>query len=152
VRERERPAGREVVVAGRVGTQVTDRGPAWLRTLMSCGHRARVDGHVPLPRVTVSRPWHAGSAVRGSGDGGLARRAITTATTIVVPVVVTTAMAVVAVLIAVLVSMATVAAVATAGWARRHGRWWPGCWGHNVVVEHRWGSRMICTIHVDLLL
>jgi hypothetical protein len=47
---------------------------------------------VPLPRVAVSRPWHAGSAVRGSGGGGLAKRVITAATAVVVPTVVATAM------------------------------------------------------------
>jgi hypothetical protein len=47
---------------------------------------------VPLPRVAVSRPWHAGFAVRGSGGGGLARRVITAATAVVVPTVVATTM------------------------------------------------------------
>jgi hypothetical protein len=151
VREWERPAGRAAAAAaGWVGTWVTDRGSAWLgmRTLLSCGHRARVDGHVPLPPVAVSRPWRAGSAVRGSGGGGLDRRAITAATAVVVPAVVATA---VAVLVVVLVSVATVAAVATAGRARRRGVWWPGCGGRSVGVERRWGSRRTCTIHVELL-
>jgi hypothetical protein len=112
------------------------------------GHRAGVDGHVPLPRVVVSRPWCAGSVVRGSGDGGLARRAITAATAVVVPAVVAATMTAIVVLVVVLVPMAT---VATAGWARRRGGWWPGCRGHNVGVERRWGSRSIYTIHVDLL-
>jgi hypothetical protein len=103
---------------------------------------------VPLPRVAVSRPWHAGSAVRGSGDGGLARRAITTATAITVPAVVATAMTAIAVLVVILVPVAT---VATAGWARRRGGWWPGYRGRSVGVERRWGSRRICTIHVYLL-
>jgi hypothetical protein len=70
---------------------------------MSCGHRTSIDGHVPLPRVAISRPWHAGSAIRGSGGGGLARRAITAATAVVVPAVVATSMTVVAVLVIVLV-------------------------------------------------
>jgi hypothetical protein len=111
--------------------------------LLSCGHRAGVDGHVHLPWVAVSRPWRVGSAVRGIGDGGLARRAITAA----IAVVATT----IAVLVVVLVSVATVAAVATARWARRRGGWWPGCRGRSVGVECHWGSRRICTIHVDLL-
>jgi hypothetical protein len=101
--------------------------------------------------VAVSRPWRAGSAVRGSGDGGLARRAITAVTAVVVPAVVATAMTVVAVLVVVLGSVATVAIVATAGWARQCGGWWPGYWGRSVGVERRWGSRRTCTIHVDLL-
>jgi hypothetical protein len=66
--------------------------------LLSCGHRVGVDGHVPLPRVTVSRPWRVSSTVRGSGGGGLARRAITVATAVAVPAVVATAMTVVVVL------------------------------------------------------
>jgi hypothetical protein len=74
--------------------------------LLSCGHQAEVDGHVPLPRVAVSRPWRAGSAVRGSGDGGLARRAITAATAVAVPAVVATAMTTVTVLVVVLVPVA----------------------------------------------
>jgi hypothetical protein len=82
--------------------------------------------------------------------GGLARIAITAATAIVVSVV-ATAMTAVAVLVVVLVPVDTVAAVATAGWARRRGGWWPGCRGRNIGVEHRWGSRRTCTIHVDLL-
>jgi hypothetical protein len=45
VRERERPAGRAAAAAGRVGARC---GHESLRTLVSCGHRARVDGHVPL--------------------------------------------------------------------------------------------------------
>jgi hypothetical protein len=132
VREREWPVGRATTAAdaGRVGTWVTDRGLAW---------------------VAVSRPWHADSAIRGSGDGGLARRAITTATAVAVPAVVATAMIAVAVLLVVLVPVATVAAVAITGWARRRGGWCHGCWGRSIGVEHRWGSRMICTIHVVLL-
>jgi hypothetical protein len=118
-----------------------------MRTLLSYRHRAKVDGHVPLPRVVISRPWCAGSTVRGSGDGGLARRAIMTATAIVVPAVVATTVAV----LVVLVPVAIVAAVATARWVRRRGGWWPSCRGRSVGVERRWGSRRICTIHVDLL-
>jgi hypothetical protein len=95
---------------------------------------------VPLPWVAVSRLCRAGSAVRGSGDGGLVRRAITTATAIAIPAVVAIAITAVAVLVVVLVPVATVAAVATAGWARRRGGWWPGCRGRSVGVERRWGS------------
>jgi hypothetical protein len=119
--------------------------------LLSCGHQAEVDGHVPLPRVAVSRPWSVGSAVRGSGDGGLARRAITAAAAVAVPAVVATAMTTVTVLVVVLVPVATVAAIATVGWARRHGGCWPGCQGHSIGVEHRWGNPTIYTIHADLL-
>jgi hypothetical protein len=86
-----------------------------MQTLLSCGHRAGVDGHVPLPRVVVSRPWRAGSTIRGSGDGGLARRASAAATAVVVPVVVAIAMTAVAVLIVVLVPVATVAAIVATG-------------------------------------
>jgi hypothetical protein len=106
---------------------------------------------MPLPRVAVSWPWHAGSVVRGSGDYGLARRAITAATVVVVRTVVATAMTAIAVLLVVLVLVATVAVVATAGWVRRRGEWWPGCRGRSIGVECRWGSRRICTTHVDLL-
>jgi hypothetical protein len=118
--------------------------------LLSYGHWAGVDGHVPLPRVAVSQPWRVGSAVRGSGDGGLSRRAITTAIVVVVHVDVATAMTAVAILV-VRVPVATVVVVATAGWTRRRGGWWPGCRGRSVGVERRWGNRRICTIHVDLL-
>jgi hypothetical protein len=103
---------------------------------------------VLLPQVVISQPWHVGSAVRGSGGGGLARRAIMATTAVVVPAVVATA---IAVLVVVLVPVATVAAVATVGWARRHGGWWPSCRGRSVGVERRWGSQKTCTIHVDLL-
>jgi hypothetical protein len=106
-------------------------------TLLSCGHRAGVDGHVPLPRVAVSRPWRASSAIRGSGDGGLARRAITAAIAVVVPAIIATTMTAVAVLIVVLVPVAT---VATAGWVRRRGGWWPGCRGRSVGVERLLGQ------------
>jgi hypothetical protein len=122
-----------------------------MRTLLSCGHQAGVDGDVPLPQVAISQPWRAGSAVRGSGDGDRARRAVTATTAVAVPAVVATAMTTVAVLVVVLVPVVTVAAVATAGWARRRGGWWPGCWGRSVSVKRRWGSRRSCTIHVDLL-
>jgi hypothetical protein len=77
----------------------------------------------------------------------LARRAITATIVVVVTAVVATAMAAVAVL----VPVATVVVVAASGWARRCGGRWLGCRGHSVGVEHRWGSRMTCTIHVDLL-
>jgi hypothetical protein len=106
---------------------------------------------VPLPRVAVSQPRRAGSAVRGSGGSGLARRAITAATVIAVPAIVATSVTVVVVLVVVLVLVATVAAIATARWARRCAGWWPGCRGCSVGVERRWGSRRNCTIHVDLL-
>jgi hypothetical protein len=94
---------------------------------------------MPLPWVAISRPLHVGFAIRGSGDGGLARRAIMAATTIVVLAIVTTTMTAVAVLIVVLVSMVTIATVATAGWVRQCGGWWPGCQGRSVGVERRWG-------------
>jgi hypothetical protein len=106
---------------------------------------------VPLPRVGVSWPWCAGSIVRGSGGGGLARRAITAATAIAVPTIVATSMTVVVVLGVVLVLVATVVAVDTTGRARRREGWWPGCWGHSVSVECRWGSQRTYIIHVDLL-
>jgi hypothetical protein len=93
-----------------------------MRTLLSFGHRVGVDDHVPLPWVTVSWPWRAGSAIRGSGGGGLARRAITVATAVVA-----TAMTTVAVFVVVLIPVATVAAIATAGRVRRRGGWWLGC-------------------------
>jgi hypothetical protein len=96
--------------------------------LLSYGHWAGVDDHVPLPQVTVSQPWHAGSAVRGSGGGGLARRAIIAATAIVA-----TAMTTIVVLDVVLVPVATVATVATAGPARWRGGWWPSCRGTVLV-------------------
>jgi hypothetical protein len=99
-------------------------------TLLSCGHRAGVDGHVPLPQVVVSRPWRAGSTVRGSGLA-------TVATAVVVPIIVAIAMTAVAVLVVVLIPVATVVTVATAGRARRHGGCLPGCRGRNVGVEHR---------------
>jgi hypothetical protein len=60
-------------------------------------------------------------------------------------------MTAVVVLVLVLVLVATVAAIATAGQARRRGGWWPGYWGRIVGVERRWGNRRTCTIHVDLL-
>jgi hypothetical protein len=107
---------------------------------------------VPLSRVAVSRPWRSGSTVRGSGGGGLARRAITATTAVVVPAVVATAMTAIAVLVVVLVPVVTVATVATAEWARRCGGWWLGCRGRIVSVERRWGSRRTYIIHVDLLL
>jgi hypothetical protein len=69
-----------------------------MRTLLSYGHGARVDGHVPVPRVAVSRSWCVDSTIRGGGDGGLARRASAAATTIVVLVIVATAMTVIVVL------------------------------------------------------
>jgi hypothetical protein len=100
-------------------------------------HRAGVDDHVPLPRVAASQPWRASLAIRGSADGGLARRAITAATAVVVPAVVATAMTIVAVLVVVLVLVATVAVVATAEWVRQRGGWWPDCRGRNVAVECR---------------
>jgi hypothetical protein len=71
---------------------------------------------VPLSRVVVSRPWRASSAVRGSGDGSLARRVITATTGVVVPVVVATTMTTIAVLVVVIVPVATVTVVVTAGW------------------------------------
>jgi hypothetical protein len=108
--------------------------------LLSCEHQAGVDGHVPLPRVDVSRSWRAGFAVRGSGDGGLTRRAITAATAIVVPTVVVTAMTTIAVLVVFLVPVATAAAIATVGWARWRGGWWPDCRGCTIGVERHWGS------------
>jgi hypothetical protein len=73
------------------------------------------------------------------------------ATAIVVSVVIATAMTAVVVLVVVLVPMATIADVSIDGWVRQHGGRWPGCWGRNIGVEHCWGSRRICTIHVDLL-
>jgi hypothetical protein len=106
---------------------------------------------VPLPRVAIIRPWHAGSTVIGSGGGGLARRAITATTVVVVPAVVATTMTAIVVLVVVLVPVATVSAVATAGWARWCGGWWPGCWGLDIGVECCWGNRRIHTIYVDLL-
>jgi hypothetical protein len=155
VRERERPAGRAVAAAaGQVGTRVTDRGRRGhegLLTLLSRGHWTGVDGHVPLPWLAISRPWCSSSAVRGSGGGDLARRAITAATAIAVPAVAATAMTAVAVLVVVLVPVAAVAAVGSTGWVRRCGGWWPSCRGRSVGVVHRWGSRRTCTIHVDLL-
>jgi hypothetical protein len=99
--------------------------------------------------VVVSQPWRAGSAVRGSGGSGLAKRAITAATAIAILVVVATAMTTVAVLVVVLVSVAIIADIATAGRVRRRGGWWPSCRGHSVGVERRWDSRRSCTIHVD---
>jgi hypothetical protein len=95
---------------------------------------------VPLPRVAVSRSWHADSAVRGSGGDGLARRAIIATIAVVVPAAVANAMTTVVVLIVVLVPVTTVAVVATAGRARRHGGRWPGCRERSVGVERRWDS------------
>jgi hypothetical protein len=97
---------------------------------LSCGHRAGADGHMLLPQVAVSRPWRAGSTVRGSGLA-------TVATAVVVPIVVAIAMTAIAVLVVVLILVATVVTVATAGRARRCGGCLPGCRGHNVGVEHR---------------
>jgi hypothetical protein len=87
--------------------------------MKACGHccllGTGLGSHVPLPWVIVSQPWRAGSIVRGTGDDGLARRAITIATTVGIPVIVATVMTVIAVLVVVLVLMAI---VATAGWVR----------------------------------
>jgi hypothetical protein len=83
--------------------------------------------------------------------GGLARRAITAATTVAVPTIVATSMTAVVVLGVVLVLVATVVAVDTTGRARRREGWWPGCWGHSVSVECCWGSQRTYIIHVDLL-
>jgi hypothetical protein len=47
--------------------------------------------------------------------------------------------------------VATGAAVATMGWARRCGRRWLGRRGCNIGVEHRRGSRRPGTVHVKLL-
>jgi hypothetical protein len=69
---------------------------------------------------------------------GLARRVIMATTAVAIhPLVV--------------VSVATVAAVATVGRARRCEEWWPGCRGRSVGVERCWGSQMTYTIRVDLL-
>jgi hypothetical protein len=104
---------------------------------------------VPLPQVAVSRPWHVGFAIRGSGDGGLARRASAAATAVVVPAVVATTMIAIVIIVVVLVPVATVAAIAATGRARQHGGRRPECRGRNVGVERHRGSQRTCTIHVE---
>jgi hypothetical protein len=101
-----------------------------LRTLLSSGHRARVHSHVPLPRVVVGRPWCVGPAVGTSGDGGLARRATTASTAVVVLAVVSADITAIAVFVVVLVSVDTGAAVSAIGRARRTVAWPLGtqCW------------------------
>jgi hypothetical protein len=69
--------------------------------LLSSGYGARVYGHVPLPRVAVSRPWCIGSAIGASGGGGLVGRATTASITVVVLAVVATTIAAVTVFIVV---------------------------------------------------
>jgi hypothetical protein len=122
-----------------------------LRTLLSSTHGAGVHSHVPLTRVTVSRPRCVGPAIGTSGGGGLARRATTASTAVAVLAVVTATITAIEVFIVVLVPVATGAAISTIGRARRCGRWWLSHRGHSVSVERRRGSRRPGTIHVNLL-
>jgi hypothetical protein len=122
-----------------------------LRTLLSSGHGAGVHSHVPLPRVAVGRTRCVGPAVGTSGGGGLTRRATTTSTTGAVLAVVAAAITAIAVFVVGLGPVAIGATVAAMGRARRRGRRWLGCWGRNVGVERRRGSRRSGTVHVNLL-
>jgi hypothetical protein len=81
---------------------------------------------VPLPRVAIGRPRRVGLTVGTSGGGGLARRATTASATGAVLVVVAVAITAIAVFVMILGPVATGAAVATMGWARRRGRRWLG--------------------------
>jgi hypothetical protein len=122
-----------------------------LQTLLSSEHGGGVHSHVPLPRVAVGRPQCVGPAVRTSGGGGLARRAITTSAAGAVLAVVATAITAIVVFIVILGPVATGAAVASIRWARRCGRRWLGRRGRNVGVERRRGSLRPGTVHVKLL-
>jgi hypothetical protein len=122
-----------------------------LRTLLSSGHGAGVHSHVPLPRVVVGQPRCVGPAIGTSGGGGLARRATTVAVAGDVLTVVVAAITAIAVFVVGLGPVATGAAVATMGQARRRGGRWLSRRGCNVDVEHRQGSRRPGTVYVNLL-
>jgi hypothetical protein len=122
-----------------------------LRMLLSSGHGVKVHSHVPLSRVAVGRPQCVGPAVRTSGGGGLARRATTTSVAGPVLAVVSAAITAIAVFVVIVGPVATGAAVAAMGRARRCGRRWLGRWGRNVGVKRRRGSRRSDTVHVKLL-
>jgi hypothetical protein len=57
----------------------------------------------------------------------------------------------IAVFVVVLGPVVTGATVSIIRRVRRRGRWWLGCRGCNADVEHRQGSRMPGTVHVNLL-
>jgi hypothetical protein len=101
--------------------------------------------------VAVGRPQSLDPAVGTSGGGGLARRATTASAAGAVLAVVVAAITAIAVFVVVLGPVATGAAVAAMGRARRHGRRWLGHLGRNIGVERRWGSRRPDTVHVNLL-
>jgi hypothetical protein len=122
-----------------------------LRTLLSSGYEAGVHSHVPLPRVAIGRPRCVGPAVGTSGGGGLARRATTTSAVGAVLVVVAAAITAIAVFVVILGPVATGAAVAAMGRARRRGRQWLDRWGRSVGVERRRGRQRPSTVHVNLL-
>jgi hypothetical protein len=122
-----------------------------LWTLLSNRHRDGVHSHVFLPWVVIGRPWCIGPAVKTSGGRGLARRATTTSVTIAILVVVAATITVIMVFVVVLVLIATSVMVSTIGCTRQLGRWWLGCRGCSVGVEHRRGSRRPGTVHVNLL-
>jgi hypothetical protein len=122
-----------------------------MQTLLSNGYGAGVHSHVPLPRVTVGQPRCIGPVIRTSRGGGLARRATTTSAAGAVLAVVAATVTTIAVFVVILGPVATSAAVAGMGRARRRGRWWLGRWGYNVGVERRRGSRRPGTVHVKLL-
>jgi hypothetical protein len=119
--------------------------------LLSSGQGGGVHSHVPLPRVAVGQPRSLGPAVGTSGGGGLARRATTASATGAILAVVAAAITAIAVFVVVLGPVATGAAVAAMGRARRRGRRWFGRRGRSVGVEHRRGSRRPDTVHVNLL-
>jgi hypothetical protein len=96
---------------------------------------------VPLPRAVVGRPWCVGPTVGTSGGGGLARRATTAPAAGALLAVVAAAITAIVVFAVILRPVATGAAVAAMGQARRRGRRWLGHRGRNVGVERRRGSR-----------
>jgi hypothetical protein len=118
---------------------------------MSSGHGARVHSHVPLSWVAVGRPRCVAPTIRTNGGGGLARTTTTASATGAVLAVVAIANTAIAVFVVILGPVATGAAVAAMGWARRCGRWRLGHWGCSVGVEHYRGSRRTGTVQVTLL-
>jgi hypothetical protein len=81
----------------------------------------------------------------------LARRATTAPAAGVVLAIVATAITTIAIFIVILGPVATDAAAAAMGWARRCGRRWLGRRGRNIGVERRRGNRKTGTVHVKLL-
>jgi hypothetical protein len=135
-----------------VGRRVEARcGHEGLRMLLSSGHGAGVHSHMPLPRVAVGWPQCVGPAVRTSGGGGLARRDTMTSAAGAVFTIVAAVITAIAIFVVILGPVATGAAVAAMGRARRRGRRWLGCRGCNVVVERRRDSQRPDTVNVKLL-